>query len=322
MGDWVYFSFYNKGKLNEYYCTTYRIPSNVFYNILTENKKDYLKLFSSRPEQIIKYLKYLGKIANVEIEIGTDLSKFLSSLLGRDDLDDKEYFYTVSIHYLIKKKYSTTESGNLIMVTKDKNDKGNKLSYFNMSSSYRRGFEFVKKIDPVVDSAYMNKTLCEFNLNKEMGDILEIKNGIIRLDYDIYMYSIPSGIGYDCDSYEATITLTDMLKHKSIVNILNYKDEGLVDFIKTIQRDCGEDDINLKFKINLDYYGINGTHVMIQFIIANVNMNNNFENYEYTMSVFKENKSDGVHGYSKCLMNNKKISYNQFIEELLDILNA
>lgn len=319
MEDWVYFSFYNKEKLSEYKCTTYRIPSNAFYNILKENKKDYLKLFSSRPEQI---KKYLDKIDNVRVEIGVDIRKFLYSLMNNDDLDDKEYFYTVNIHYLIKKKYSTTYSGNLIIVTKDKNDKGNKLSYFNMSSPYRRGFELVKKIDPVVDSAYMNKTLCEFNLNKEMGDILEINNGIIRLDYDIYMYSIPSGIGYDCDSYEATITLTDILKHKSIVNILNYKDEGLFDFIKNIQRDCGEDDINLKFKINLDYYGINGTHVMIQFIIANVNMNNTFENYEYTMSVFKENKSDGVHGYSKCLMNNKKISYKQFINELLDILIA
>lgn len=306
MEDWVYFSFYDKEKLSEYKCTTYRIPSNEFYNILKENKKDYLKLFSSRPEQI---RKYLYKIDNVKIEIGTDLSKLLYSLMDSDGLDDKEYFYTICIHYLIKKKYSTTESGNLIIVTKDKNDKGNKLSYFNMSSSYRRGFEFVKKIDPVVDSAYMNKTLCEFNLNKEMGDILEINNGIIRLDYDIYIHSIPSEIGYDCDSYEATITLTDILKHKSIVNILNYKDEGLFDFIKNIQRDCGEDDINLKFKINFDYYGINGTRVMIQFVISNVNMNNTFENYEYTMSVFKENKSKGVHGYSKCLMNNKKISY-------------
>lgn len=48
-----------------------------------------------------------------------------------------------------------------------------------MASSYRKGFEFVKKIDPVVDSAYMDKTLCEFNLNKEMGDILEIKMGLL-----------------------------------------------------------------------------------------------------------------------------------------------
>lgn len=319
MEDWVYFSFYDKEKLSEYKCTTYRIPSNAFYNILKENKKDYLKLFSSRPEQI---KKYLDKIDNVRVEIGVDIRKFLYSLMNNDDLDDKEYFYTINIHYLIKKKYSTTESGNLIIVTKDKNDKGNKLSYFNMSSPYRRGFELVKKIDPVADSAYMNKTLCEFNLNKEMGDILEINNGIIRLDYDIYIHSIPSEIGYDCDSYEATITPTDILKHKSIVNILNHKDEELVDFIKTIQRDCGEDDINLKFKINLDYYGINGTHVIIQFVVSNVNMNNTFENYEYTMSVFKENKSEGVHGYSKCLMNNKKISYKQFIEELLDIMNA
>lgn len=319
MGDWVYFSFYNKKNLDKYDCINYRIPTDIFYNLLKENKKDYLKLFSSRPEQI---RKYLCKIDNVRIEIGTDLRKLLYSLMNSDDLDDKEYFYTVCIHYFIKKKYSSTESGNLIIVTKDKNDKGNKLSYFNMSSSYRKGFEFVKKIDPVVDSAYMDKTLCEFNLNKEMGDILEIKNGVITLDYDICMHSIPSEIGYDCDSYEATITLTDILKHKSIVNILNYKDEGLFDFIKNIQRDCGEDDINLKFKFNLDYYGINNTHVIIQFVLSNVNMNNIFENYEYTMSVFKENKSKGVHGYSKCLMNNKKISYKQFIEELLDIMNA
>lgn len=137
------------------------------------------------------------------------------------------------------------------------------------------------------------------------------------------MHSIPSGIGYDCNSYKTTITPSNILDHKSIVNILNYKDDKeLVDFVKTIQRDCGEDDINLKFKINLDYYGINNTHVMIQFIVSNVNMNNTFENYEYNMSVFKENKSEGVHGYSKCLMNNKKISYKQFIEELLDILNS
>lgn len=319
MGDWVYFSFYNKKNLDKYDCINYRIPTDIFYNLLKENKKDYLKLFSSRPEQI---RKYLCKIDNVRIEIGTDLRKLLYSLMNSDDLDDKEYFYTVCIHYFIKKKYSSTESGNLIIVTKDKNDKGNKLSYFNMSSSYRKGFEFVKKIDPVVDSAYMDKTLCEFNLNKEMGDILEIKNGVITLDYDICMHSIPSEIGYDCDSYEATITLTDILKHKSIVNILNYKDEGLFDFIKNIQRDCGEDDINLKFKFNLDYYGINNTHVIIQFVLSNVNMNNIFENYEYTMSVFKENKSKGVHGYSKCLMNNKKISYKQFIDELLDILNS
>lgn len=320
MGDWVYFSFYDKGKLSEYKCTTYRIPSNAFYNILKENKKDYLKLFSSRPEQI---MMYLDKINGVEKEKSADISKLLYSLMDSDGLDDKEYFYTVCIHYLIKKKYSTTESGNLIIVTKDKNDKGNKLSYFNMSSSYRKGFEFVKKIDTIANPAYMDKTLCKFNLNKEMGDILEIKNGVITLDYDIYVQNITSGISYDCNSYKTTITPTNILEHKSIISILNYKDDKeLIDFIKTIQRDCGEDDINLKFKINLDYYGINGTHVIIQFVVSNVNMNNTFENYEYTMSVFKENKSEGVHGYSKCLMNNKKISYKQFIEELLDIMNA
>ena len=320
MGDWVHFTFYNKKELSGYNCINYRIPTSVFYNLLKENKKDYLKLFSIRPEQIMMYLDKINKVEKVK---SADISKLLYSLIDSDDLDKKEYFYTVCIHYFIKKKYSSTESGNLIIVTKDKNDKGNKLSYFNMSSSYRKGFEFVKKIDPVVDSAYMDKMLCEFNLNKEMGDILEIKNGVITLDYDICMHSIPSGISYDCNSYKTTITPTNILEHKSIISILNYKDDKeLIDFIKTIQRDCGEDDINLKFKINLDYYGINGTHVMIQFIVSDVNMNNTFENYEYTMSVFMENKSDGVYGYSKCLMNNKKISYKQFIDELLDILNS
>ncbi len=177
MGDWVYFNFYNKKKnLNGYDCTLYKIPTTIFYNLLKENKKDYLKLFSSRPEQI---MEYLGKIDNVEKEIGVDCSKLLYSLMNCNDFDDKEYFYTVSIHYLIKKKYSTTESGILVIVTKDKNDKGNKLSYFNISSSYRRGFEFVKKIDPVVDSAFIDKTLCKFDLNKEMGDVLEIKMGLL-----------------------------------------------------------------------------------------------------------------------------------------------
>lgn len=180
MEDWVYFSFYNKKNLDEYDCINYSIPVNIFYNILKENKKDYLKLFSSRPEQI---KKYLDKIDGIKKENGDDLSKVLYSLMDCSDLDDKEYFYTVCIHYFIKKKYSTTESGNLIIVTKDKNDKGNKLSYFNMSSPYkryRRGFEFTKKIDSITNSICMNKTLCKFNLNKEMGDILEIKNGVIR----------------------------------------------------------------------------------------------------------------------------------------------
>lgn len=317
MKHFVFFSFYIKKNLDKYDCINYRIPTDIFYNILRENKKDYLKLFSSRPEQI---MNYLNKIKGVEKEKGADIRKLLYSLM---DLDDKEYFYTVCIPYIIKKKYSNTESGVIIIITKDKNDKGNKLSYFNISS-YKRGFELVKKIDPIANSIYMNRTLCNFNLNKdkEMGDRLEIKNGVIRLDYDICMHSIHSGILYDCNSYKTTVSLSDIIDHKSIINILNYKDEKLIDFIKTIQRDCGEDDINLKFKFNLDYYGINNTHVIIQFVISNVNMNNTFENYEYTMSVFKENKSKGVHGYSKCLMNNKKISYKQFIDELLDILNA
>lgn len=163
--------------------------------------------------------------------------------------------------------------------------------------------------------------LCKFNLNKEMDEILEVKDGIIRPN-DMYAINIPSEISYDCSSYKTEITIFDVLERKSLINIINYKDKDLVDFIKTIQRDCGEDDINLKFKINLDYYGINNIHVMIQFVVSNVNMNNNFENYEYTMSVFKENKSEGVRGYSKCIINNKKINYNQFSEELRNILIA
>ena len=125
MGDWVHFAFYNKKELSGYNCINYRIPTTIFYNLLKENKKDYLKLFSSRPEQI---MNYLNKIDKVKKESSADLSKFLYSLMDCSDLDDKEYFYTVCIHYFIKKKYSTTESGNLIIVTKDKNDKGNKLS--------------------------------------------------------------------------------------------------------------------------------------------------------------------------------------------------
>lgn len=175
MGDCVHFTFYNKKELSGYNCINYRIPTSVFYNLLKENKKDYLKLFSIRPEQI---MMYLDKINRVEKEKSADISKLLYSLMDSDDLDKKEYFYTVCIHYFIKKKYSSTESDNLIIVTKDKNDKGNKLSYFNMSSPYkryRRGFEFTKKIDSITNSICMNKTLCKFNLNKEMGDILEIK---------------------------------------------------------------------------------------------------------------------------------------------------
>lgn len=318
MEDWVYFSFYNKGKLNEYYCTTYRIPSNAFYNILKEDKKDYLKLFSSRPEQI---MNYLDKINRVRKERGADLSKFLYSLMDNDDLDDKDYFYVICIPFIIKKKYSNTDSDIVLVVTKDKNDKGNKLSYFNIQSS-KSAFTLIRKIDPSVDADFVDMLLCKFNLNKEMGEILEVKNGIIGPNCDMYTTNIPSGISYDCKSYKIEITLFDVLEHKSLINIINYKDKELIDFIKTIQRDCGEDDINLKFKINLDYYGINNTHIMIQFVISNVNMNNNFENYEYTMSVFKENKSEGVRGYSKCIINNKKINYNQFSEELRNILIA
>lgn len=318
MEDWVYFSFYDKKKLNEYDCTTYRIPSNVFYNLLKESKKDYLKLFSSRPEQI---KKYLDRIDGIKKENGDDLSKLICKVMNLDNLDNEEYFYVICIPFIIKKKYSNTDSDIVLVVTKDKNDKENKLSYFNIQSS-KSGFTLIRKIDPSVDTDFVDMLLCKFNLNKEMGEILEVKNGIIGPNCDMYTTNIPSGISYDCKSYKIEITLFDVLEHKSLINIINYKDKWLIDFIKTIQRDCGEDDINLKFKINLDYYGINNTHVIIQFVVSNVNMNNNFENYEYTISVFKENKSEGVHGYSKCLINNKKISYNQFVEELRDILIA
>ena len=233
--------------------------------------------------------------------------------MNLDNLDNEEYFYVICIPFIIKKKYSNTDSDIVLVVTKDKNDKGNKLSYFNIQSS-KSGFTLIRKIDPSVDTDFVDMLLCKFNLNKEMGEILEVKNGIIGPNCDMYATNIPSEISYDCKSYKTEITLFDVLEHKSLINIINYKDKELVDFIKTIQRDCGEDDINLKFKINLDYYGINDTHIIIQFIVSNVNMNNTFENYEYTMSVFKENKSEGIRGYSKCIMNNKKISYNQFSE--------
>lgn len=318
MENWVYFNFYNKEGLSKYNCPIYKIPANVFYNILKENKKDYLKLFSSRPEQI---MKYLDKIDSIKKENRDDLSRLLFSIKNCDDLNNKEYFYVICIPFIIKKKYSITDSDVVVIVSKDKNDKGNKLSYFNIQS-LKSGFGLIRKIDPSVDTAFVNMLLFKFNLNKEMDEILEVKTGIIGPNCDMYITNIPSEISYDCKSYKTEITIFDILDRKSIINTINYKDEGLVDFIKTIQRDCGEDDINLKFKINLDYYGINDTHIIIQFIVSNVNMNNTFENYEYTMSVFKENKSEGIRGYSKCIMNNKKISYNQFSEELRNILIA
>lgn len=74
MGDWVYFSFYDKKKLSEYNCTTYRIPSKVFYNLLKENKKDYLKLFSSRPEQIMNYLNKIDKVKKKVVLISVNSS--------------------------------------------------------------------------------------------------------------------------------------------------------------------------------------------------------------------------------------------------------
>lgn len=314
----VIFSSYNKKNPNEYECTNYKIPPGIFYNILKKNKKDYLKLFSSKPEQI---MNYLDKIDRVEKEKGDDLNKFICTFMNLDSLDNEEYFYVICIPFIIKKKYSNTDSDIVLVVTKDKNDKGNKLSYFNIQS-LKSGFGLIRKIDPSVDTDFVDMLLCKFNLNKEMGEILEVKNGIIGPNCDMYATNIPSEISYDCKSYKTEITIFDILERKSLINIINYKDKELIDFIKTIQRDCGEDDINLKFKINLDYYGINNTHIMIQFVISNVNMNNNFENYEYTMSVFKENKSEGVHGYSKCIINNKKINYNQFSEELRNILIA
>jgi hypothetical protein len=317
MEDWVYFSFYNKNGVSGYNCINYKIPVNIFYNLLKENKKDYLKLFSSRPEQI---KKYLDRIDCIKKENGDDLSKLICKVMNLDNLDNEEYFYVICIPFIIKKKYSNTDSDIVLVVTKDKNDKGNKLSYFNIQSS-KSGFTLIRKIDPSVDTDFVDMLLCKFNLNKEMGEILEVKDGIIRQN-NMYATNIPSEISYDCNSYKTEITMFDVLERKSLINIINYKDKDLFDFIKTINRDCGEDDINLKFKINLDYYGINNTHVIIQFIVSNVNMNNTFENYEYTMSVFKENKSDGIRGYSKCIMNNKKISYNRFAEELRNILIA
>ena len=43
-------------KNNEYDCTNYRMPPGIFYNLSKENKKEYLKLFSNKPEQIMKHL--------------------------------------------------------------------------------------------------------------------------------------------------------------------------------------------------------------------------------------------------------------------------
>ncbi len=43
-------------KNNEYDCTNYRILPCIFYNLSKENIKEYLKLFSNKPEPIMKYL--------------------------------------------------------------------------------------------------------------------------------------------------------------------------------------------------------------------------------------------------------------------------
>lgn len=100
MEDWVYFSFYDKKKLSEYKCTTYRIPSNVFYTILKKNKKDYLKLFSSRPEQI---KKYLDRIDGIKKENGDDLSKLICNVMNLDNLDNEEYS-TLFVYPLLLKR--------------------------------------------------------------------------------------------------------------------------------------------------------------------------------------------------------------------------
>lgn len=220
MGDWVHFTFYNKKELSGYNCINYRIPSNVFYNILKENKKDYLKLFSSRPEQI---RKYLDRIDGIKKENGDDLSKLICNVMNLDNLDNEEYFYVICIPFIIKKKYSNTDSDIVVVVTKDKNDKGNKLSYFNIQS-LKSGFGLIRKIDPSVDTAFVNMLLCKFNLNKEMDEILEVKDGIIRQN-DMYAINIPSEISYDCSSYKTEITIFDVLERKSLINIINYKDK-------------------------------------------------------------------------------------------------
>lgn len=58
----VIFSFYNKKNPNGYKCTNYRMPPGVFYKLLKENKKDYLKLFSGKPDQIMNYLDKIDRV--------------------------------------------------------------------------------------------------------------------------------------------------------------------------------------------------------------------------------------------------------------------
>lgn len=92
-------------------------------------------------------MNYLDKIDSIKKENGDDLSRLLFSMEDCDDLDNKEYFYIICIPFIIKKKYSITDSDVVAIVSKDKNDKGNKLSYFNIQS-LKSGFTLIRKLDP------------------------------------------------------------------------------------------------------------------------------------------------------------------------------
>lgn len=123
-------------------------------------------------------MSYLDKIDKVKKRKSDDLNKLICTIMHLDSLDNEEYFYIIYIPFIIKKKYSNTDSDIIVVITKDKNDKGNKLSYFNIQS-LRRGFTFINKIDPSVDTTFVNMLLCKFNLNKEMDEILEVKMGLL-----------------------------------------------------------------------------------------------------------------------------------------------
>lgn len=161
-GNEVIFGFYNKKKPNEYECTNYRIPPSIFYNLSKENKKEYLKLFSGKPEQIMNYLDKINRIEKVKRD---DLNKLLCTIMNCDSLDDKEDFYIICIPYIIKKKYSNIETTVLLVATKDKNDKGSKLSYINVS--YRKVFQLANKIDIESYTDFINKILNGFIVNRE-----------------------------------------------------------------------------------------------------------------------------------------------------------